>query len=317
MDNNFDNNDTEYTITENDLKYKKNWAPKANLKNITNLNKNHADYDVNIEKMYYNNDSDTLEYRIKECYEKNNTKILDLNYLGLEEFPKLPIKILDNVEEIYASNNQISHVEYDFTQFKKLKILDLSTSNIKSVTQLPKTLIEFGGHTNQITNIDFLKPCSHLKTLLLSGNKISSITQLNGHLYLEDLRITNNSIEVLPNLPNLKKLFVSKNKIKSIPYYRNLIYLDCRNNNVTNVSKMDNLVDIISSYNTTLTSLPIFNKLQYLEIVDTMINKLDYMPKLTELICKTGQLGFLSNKYKIESATSNENKYVNIFFECE
>ena len=116
------NSETFYSITKNDLKYKK----MRNL-DISKINtfdtKNKDEYNKELQNLYLNENLDSFEYRISECKKENN-KILDLKHLDLKSFPNLPEEIINNLEELYISNNDIEELP-DLNKFRKLKEINI------------------------------------------------------------------------------------------------------------------------------------------------------------------------------------------------
>ena len=306
------NSENCYSITKNDLKYKK-------MRNLdgTKINtfdsKNTSEYNKELQNLYLNENLDSFEYRINECNKENN-KILDLKHLDLKIFPKLADDIINNLEELYISNNDIEELP-DLHNFKKLKVIDISVNKLKKIGKLPNTLIEFCCFDNLLLDISPIKNCINLKTLYICNNKISDLSFLESNKSLEILLANDNQITDIPrNIPKLKKIQIKNNKLTKVKSYDNLIYLDCRNNNILEVEQQINLRDLIISNNKELSDLPVMNKLKYLEIVNTKIERIRYMEKLEELILLLDNLKYISKKYRVEDSYCHKNKYVNLFF---
>ena len=132
------NTDSEYYITKNDLKYKK--LRNLDKSKISNLDKNNDNYDKELDKLFENNNFDTIEYRIEECV-KDGKKILDLKYLELKDFPKLSHDLIRSIEELYISNNELEYLP-DIDNFINLKILDIAENKLRKIGKLPPKLIE-------------------------------------------------------------------------------------------------------------------------------------------------------------------------------
>ena len=303
--------ETGYSITKNDLKYKK--MRNLDVKKINTFDKNNKnEYDKDLEDLYYNNNFDTVEYRIQEC-KKDGNKILDLKYLELKKFPNIEKNIIENLEELYISNNEIDELP-NLDSFKKLKILDVSVNKLKKIGKLPSKIIEFCCFENEIEDITPVKDCVALKTLYISNNVIRDLSPIDGHPTLEILIGNFNKITDIPrNLPNLKKIQIKNNRLKIIKSYPKLIYLDCRNNNITEIEDQESLKDLIISYNE-ISDIPVINTLKYLEIVHTNIEKIKFMKRLEELICLSTKVKYISSKYKLEKSHSHNSKYLNLFF---
>ena len=303
--------ETGYSITKNDLKYKK--MRNLDVKKINTFDKNNKnEYNKELEDLYYNNNFDTLEYRIQECKKEGN-KILDLKYLDFKKFPNLNKDLIENLEELYISNNEIDELP-DLDQYKKLKILDVSVNKLKKIGNLPSKIIEFCCFENKLEDINQIKNCHELKTLYISNNAIKDISCIENHPTLEILLANFNKIKDIPrNIPNLKKIQIKNNRLKKIKSYSKLIYLDCRNNNITEIEDQVSLKDLIISYNE-ISDIPIINTLKYLEIVHTNIEKIKFMKRLEELICLSTKVKFISSKYKLKKSHNHNSKYLNLFF---
>lgn len=307
------NSDTEYYITKNDLKYKK--IRNLDKSKISNLNKYNEYYDKDLDKLFDNNNCDTIEFRIDECI-KEGKKILDLKYLELKEFPKIPIELIKYLEELYISNNELE-VLPDLDHFVNLKILDIAENKLKQIGKLPPKLIELCCFENKLDDISSVDKCKYLKTLYINNNKIDNLDFLDSHPRLEILLANFNNIKDIPrNIPNLRKIQISNNKLTKIKSYPKLIYLDCRHNNIEEIESQDSLKDLILSFNV-IKEIPVINTLRYLEIVNTNIEKIRYMKQLVELICMSDKVKYISSKYNIEKTINHKSKYLNLFFSPE
>lgn len=304
------NTDTEYYITKNDLKYKK--IRNLDKSKISNLNKNNEYYDKELDKLFDDNNFDTIDFRIEECI-KEGKKILDLKYLELKNFPILPNNIISHLEELYISNNDIE-VLPDLDYLINLKILDVAENKLRKIGKLPPKIIELCCFENKLEDISSIKYCKLLKTLYINNNRIANLQFLDSHPTLEILLANYNNIEDIPRtIPNLKKMQITNNKLKKIKSYPKLIYLDCRNNNISELENQDSLKDLILSYND-INEIPLMDSLKYLEIVHTNIEKIRYMKQLVELICMTDKVKYISSKYKIDKTIKHKSKYLNILF---
>ena len=126
-----------------------------------------------------------------------NAKVINMDNSKIKEIPTdLPI----SMENFSAVNNRIREFPVSFTQFPKLKYLNLKKNKITSIEN----------------GINGLKG---LKTLNCSDNKIKLLPQSIGELkQLEILDISNNKLKEVPAsiiaLKNLKVLDISGNKIQ-------------------------------------------------------------------------------------------------------
>lgn len=182
--------------------------------------------------------------RIDEAIERHYDKIMDISegfYLWQINFCKFlskfnfPIsdKISPYGKEVVNSNKKIqlndSFKEFVSIAGRKIPIqkgaLDLSNLNIYD-----------------LTSVEGLFNLKSLKTLILSNNFISDLTESIGNLFsLEELIIENCRIKFLPNslgnLKNLKHLNLQGNQIKRLPEsfgnLEELHILDLRSNNIS------------------------------------------------------------------------------------
>jgi Leucine-rich repeat (LRR) protein len=145
--------ESSYTINKNDFKYKK--MRKMDINKIENKE---------LVNMYYNTNFDTLEYRIEECL-KEGGKILDLKHLELTKFPELPNNLINKLEELYISNNELEILP-DLSNYKKLKILDVSVNKLKKINNLPSLLMEFCCFDNELKNIELTSSCKKIKNFI-------------------------------------------------------------------------------------------------------------------------------------------------------
>lgn len=305
----------QYSITENDLKYKKNRNLEFNK--IDSFNPKSKNYDEKLLNLYRNINLDTVEFRLNECV-KNNYKILDLKHLDLEKIPKIIFKIdklIENLEELYIGNNLLVELS-DLSMFKNLKVVDVSINKLVKISKLPDNIIEFTCFDNKLENIDSIKNCKNIKTLYCSNNKINNLDFLNNS-NINIIIANKNNINKMPEVLNsLTKLYIRKNNLENIIIYPNIIYLECSYNKIKNIINKNNncLIDLLIN-NNIIEKLSDFKNIKYLEIVNTNIKRLDYYPKLIELICSTDKLEEISNDYKLEKKyLHNNNNLLSLHF---
>lgn len=256
-----------YIVYNNDLKFKE----------FRNLDPNkifwHQDF---VEKAYYDENLDTIEYRLREC-KKNNNEFLDLSHLHLKEVPNIPNYISSSVKYLFINNNEIEILK-NLEQFSNLEVLDVNNNNINFIKYLPSNLNEFCCKYNSITEIP---PLEYLKILDCTCNMMENIYKYPN---LETLICCENNIRELPNFIKLKKLICKFNKLKKIDIY-GLVYLDCSYNNITKINDCPLLKDLLCR-NNKLEGIPDYlPNLQYLEIFNNKFDKIAYFPSLKELYC--------------------------------
>jgi hypothetical protein len=85
-----------------------------------------------------------------------------------------------------------------------------------------------------------------------SNQFITDLTGIEGFVNLEELNISNNNIQIFPQLPEkLKRLMITNNNLTSLPALPNTLeMLDCRSNNLTELPFLPNtLVSLDCSSN--------------------------------------------------------------------
>jgi Leucine-rich repeat (LRR) protein len=76
-----------------------------------------------LEELYINNVNNGIPEQIKNL---KNLKRIGIGY-GVKEFPK-QLLLLENIEEIYLSYNDIHELPNEITQLKKLRILNIENT---------------------------------------------------------------------------------------------------------------------------------------------------------------------------------------------
>ncbi|MBA1420641.1 MAG: serine/threonine-protein kinase [Epsilonproteobacteria bacterium] len=121
---------------------------------------------------------------------------------GLTEFPLELLDLADTLEVLDMTDNKLSALPENFSNFKKLKILFLSNNNF---TELPTVLAK----------------CPKLSTIGFRNNQIETVAQNAIPSSTRWLILTDNHIKTLPDsmgdLPLLQKCMLSGNKLTSLP----------------------------------------------------------------------------------------------------
>ncbi|ARF09227.1 leucine-rich repeat protein [Catovirus CTV1] len=289
---------SKYSIYENDLKFK----------NYRDLNPKKIDWNTgDLQKKYYNENYDSLEYRYSECKEKNNLLYLDLSHLDLKQIPKVPHDICDSIKYLFMNNNNLDQIT-GIEQFKKLQVLDISNNGVTEISKLPPSLKELSCRFNKISCLPFI---SELKILDCTSNKIRNL-----ELYpnLEILICQDNEIQEIPKYNYLRKLVCCDNIVQKIRSYKFLEYLDCANNCIMTIGELPKIKDLICR-NNELNSIPSnLPELKYLDIHGNILEILEFYPKLKELYCDTTGVKKISSGYKIsQSNVYNKDKCYILF----
>ncbi len=266
-----------YVVYNNDLKYGKNREIDVD-KVIW--------YDETV-KENFNNDLDSLEYRITEC-KNSDWEYLDLSNMELKHIPRIPSKCFDKTKYIFLNNNKFAET-LDLTKFIMLEVADISDNNINNILFTNK-LKELSCKNTKIKNIN----TGNLEILDCIDSKVEII---NIGEKLISLYCCNNNISYLSSSNTLKKLSCSKNPIDKLEKYPMLEYLDISETKIKNIKNHSNLICLCAN-NTLLTKLPILNNLENLEIIDTNIETVDYYPKFKIILCSSNSTKNISEKYK-------------------
>ena len=158
---------------------------------------------------------------------------------GLETFPQELYSLVDTLEVLDLTDNNLTTIPDDFDKFKKLKILFLSNNQFNHV---PKILAKL----------------PNLSMIGMRNNKIKIVEENSLPLSTRWLILTDNELEFLPesigDLKLLQKFMLSGNKLNSLP---------------DSISKCSNLellriaVNNLSSFPISLLSLPKLSWLAY------------------------------------------------------
>ena len=285
-----------YSIYDSDLKYKK-------LRNIDPSKINWESEEQ--QKLFYEENTDSLDYRLKECIEKNNGDMLDLSHMELKQIPILPENVTRKIKYLFLNNNNLNDIS-GIEKYINMEVLDIEYNNIASLAGLPKGLIELNCKYNQIVNIPHIEKLVRLEC----GN--NKIWKLCTYENLETLSCSENRIQSFPPYPRIRKLICEKNMVNIIENYPTLEYLNCSYNNVEKIADCPKLVDMLCR-NNKLKELPDgMSNLKYLEIFNNKISKLYYYPNLKELFCDSDGISQISKMYRIEKSNvySNEKCYI-------
>ncbi|OEK07586.1 protein kinase [Flavivirga aquatica] len=144
---------------------------------------------------------------------------------GLKTFPEAILSLVDTLEILDLSDNQLTELPDSISKLKHLKIIFFARNNF---TKFPKILKEFpvlnmiGFKSNQIQTVPENVFPPKLNWLILTDNKIKKLPKSIGDCgLLQKCALAGNQIEELPpemaNCLNLELIRISANKLKSIP----------------------------------------------------------------------------------------------------
>ncbi|KAL6595232.1 hypothetical protein U3516DRAFT_850281 [Neocallimastix sp. 'constans'] len=119
--------------------------------------------------------------KISNIYRLSNLKVLYLRYQKNGDINTIEYDHLVNLKEIYISGNNINTLEI----FSNNIYLDIFSANTCNINEIPKTLINnlislkiLDLRYNNIETLISLNKESHLKVLLISGNKLKDFYSL-------------------------------------------------------------------------------------------------------------------------------------------
>ena len=151
-------------------------------------------------------------------------KRIDLS-CGLTEFPQSLFQYADDLEILNLSNNHLSALPNNLSDFKKLRVLFLSENDF---TVFPEVLAKcpnltmIGFKSCQIKSIAEQALPKGLRWLILTDNQLESLPQsIGGCANLQKLMLSGNKLRSLPHAlsecSNLELLRISANQLNEIP----------------------------------------------------------------------------------------------------
>jgi hypothetical protein len=238
-----------YELYKTDLKYK----------DIRNIDVNNVEWTEDVTKeIYTKTNYDALESRIINC-KNDNYEVLDLNYMKLYQYPNISINV-EMLKYLFVTNNKIKEFPA-LTNYKNLKVIDVSDNEISKKLYLPKSLIELKCTNNKIVELPSTEECPHLERLDCENNLITNI----------------------PKYDNLKILNCSKNNLKELNIYEKIKKINCEDNESLNyLPSYAKLMELIMN-NTNIHKLEKHPELSYLQMYKTPIVNLPFMSKLNEV----------------------------------
>ena len=158
--------------------------------------------------------------------ELRGSKILKLS-CELTEFPKEIFELKDTLEILDLSNNHLSSLPNNFSDFKQLKIAFFSDNYFVSFPEvLAKclSLTMIGFKSNKINHIPENAFPVDLQWLILTNNRITEIPKSIGKAHkLQKVAFAGNQIKALPvemaNCKNLELLRIAANQLTEFPQW--------------------------------------------------------------------------------------------------
>lgn len=160
------------------------------------------------------------------------------------EFNPSQISDPENIRNLYVGHNELN--EIDFSNFKNLESLDIGHNNITDISNLPKSLKWICIADNPIENYEPLYELVNLEYLWahqskIDVNKCCDMINLI-HLLIDDcLNISN--IDVVKYFKNLSILELQNNQVENISCLENkkLVFLNVMNNNISSIESLSGM----------------------------------------------------------------------------
>jgi Leucine-rich repeat (LRR) protein len=278
------------TLEELDLSRNniKNFDSLAKLKALTSLNISANGSDIKslpaLSNMQYLNISENKIKDFSFLEDMKSLKSLLASNINNSDFANLSIP--ENIEELYISGNNISvfdKILFDkIGQIEKLEILDISNNNLDGLEVFIKNKKE---SANEF---------SKLKTLYVSDNNLTEISDIGRLSNLEEFYAANNKITSVDEIQKLEKInaiYVSNNQIHNIDALQNikgLKILNISNNPLTDYKKLEKLTGLEKLFASKLgisdlAFIEPMSNLTWLDISDNNISDLTKLKKMTQL----------------------------------
>jgi len=158
-----------------------------------------------------------------------NCRNLDLtNIDGVAQFT--------NLKELQCGENQLTNLP-DLQGLRRLEILHCQNNQLTALPSLPSSLKDINCSQNKLGAIQDLSGLAALRIMLASNNRISRVDNLGSWSALKTLDLSYNSLSQLSNLPaSLEVLDIVDNQLSALPDLssaRSLKSADFRGNRLT------------------------------------------------------------------------------------
>ena len=145
----------------------------------------------------------------------------------LTEFPRELFNLVDTLEILNLSGNQLTQLPDDFDRFTKLRILFLSDNHFKVFPKILARCPELemvGFKANRITDVSEASLPKKLRWLILTDNQINKLpSSIGEHTQLQKLMLAGNQLTSLPiemaKCTNLELLRISANQLEELPQW--------------------------------------------------------------------------------------------------
>lgn len=215
-------------------------------------------------------------------FELENLEILDLNQTKLNSLPNQ--HTLNNLQELYLSNNSFFNIPESISTMNQLKILDLSHNRLENIP-------------------DYFVQIRRLETLILSYNNLKTLSKNLSHIStLTKLIVNHNQIETIEDgfsqNRSLLTLDLSYNNLKIIPddlcnfeqletldlRYNQLEYLPLTIRRMKNLKTMNKFDDDFQRYGLHLLGNSIVDPPAYIWKSTSIQTLFDYIEKKGKLL---------------------------------
>jgi hypothetical protein len=271
-------------IYENDLKFR-------HSRNINiNIDSDKNEFDTKDLKDKFSINYDSIEYRLKELKKDNNLTSLDLSSIKINKnnILNLPIDYSKVLFLFLNDNNLIG--ELDLRLFNNLEVLDIENNKVTNLI-VSSTLKELVVNNNNLT----LLP-NNINPIRIKANN-NNLTEIpTTYKKIELIEISKNKITKVSNFNNLKRLIIDSNPLEYINNLPYLTFLDISDTNKVNMELLPELTHLVAN-STKLESIPKFENLDTLEIINTPVNKLQFFPKFNLILCSYNLTKNISSKY--------------------
>jgi Leucine-rich repeat (LRR) protein/GTPase SAR1 family protein len=232
--------------------------------------------------------------------------------MSKEVFQKIIKEKFEKTGSLYLWGCYLRNVPEEVGEMTWLTSLDLHSNQISDLSFLKKlsNLQSLNLSANKITDISWLKHLFNLRTLDLRSNNISEVRSLENLSNLRNLNISHNNIrdiKFIENLFRIKELNISNNHLADIKIGKKLSRinsLDLSNNRISNIEfieKMTNLHTLILGKNNidNISSITHLTDLFFLDLRSNQIQEIAALENLTNLLTLNLSLNLISDIYTL------------------
>ncbi len=229
---------------------------------------------------------------------------------------------LGHDEKSYIYQNDLKYVKYNNINVNNVKDLptnyDYSTVEIRIDDCIKNNyelldlnhleLNEFPIILQQKNNLH------NIKHLFISNNNINIFPNLSFFKHLVVIDISNNNLSVIPQLPfTIEELTIKNNNIhdERLDLYKSLKRLDISNNKLTSINVIKSL-EILMCDDNNITKINSYPKLKKLSCERNNIKTICSSPNLKIISCEENKINTILNFPKLEELYCNDNRIIEI-----